>query len=93
MDKRIRLWIECDDLRPDGLGVILADADDTDDDVWIKVADHLQKRFAQRIANAVGAVLQEDADVKWENTAIEVTVSFHSATIRGVFTPREANDG
>lgn len=46
MTKRIRLWVECDDLKPDGLLAILANEDDTDDDVLIEAADHHRSRNA-----------------------------------------------
>ena len=85
MDKHIRLWVECDNLRPYGLGII---EDTARDDVLIDVAQRLQNRFAQRIADAVGAVLIEDVEVVWENETFEVSVSFHATSIQEQLTSR-----
>ena len=92
MDKRIRLWIECDDLKPDGLAAILTETHDDEDDVLRKTAQCLQDRFAQRIANAVGEVLQADSDVDWENTTFDIAVTFHATSLKGLLTPTEATD-
>lgn len=66
MDKHIRLWIDCNNLKP-----ILKD-DETD---MHDAARRLQKKYAKQIAKAVGEVIKCEG---WENETLDITVSFHA---------------
>lgn len=75
-DARVRLWVECD-LKPI-LSIDVAD----DEDISITAAKILQKRYAERIANAIADVLNADEDADWHNKTFQMSVSFHKTVIR-----------
>lgn len=76
---KVRLWVECDPLEPI-LNIDVAD----DEDISITAAKILQKRYAERIANAIADVLNADEDADWHNKTFEMSVSFHKALIKPV---------
>lgn len=73
---RVRLWVECCDLDPI-LNIDVAD----DEDISMTAAKILQNRYAERIANAIADVLNEDEDAHWNNKTFEMSVSFHKSVI------------
>lgn len=58
---QVRLWVECD-LEP----ILSIEAAD-DEDISITAAKILQRRYAERIANAIADVLNADEDADWHN--------------------------
>lgn len=71
MYTHIRLWVDCNELKPVQTG-----------DALLGKAADLQKKYAKRIAEAVGEIIGEEV---WEDKELKITVSFHATDDTGTF--------